>query len=152
LPWESQLPLKPYLSLQPFIFEGNCNSFNLLLDSYCCLLPTLCRGQLSPAPLAELSQLDRSCLRLVACRQSRLSAVSAAAKSAGTAAAAAVAVRTGMFRFYLDTRNMTGEKLVLFCPILYLSGWDVNPCRRFRFKAVVRMNNAHGNQCNHQPY
>ena len=48
LPWESQLPLKPYLSLQPFIFEGNCNSFNLLLDSYCCLLPTLCRGQLSP--------------------------------------------------------------------------------------------------------
>ena len=85
-------------------------------------------------------------------RQSRLSAVSAAAKSAGTAAAAAVAARTGMFRFYLDTGNMTGDKLVLSCPILYLSGWDVNPCRRFRFKAVVRMNNAHGNQCNHQPY
>ena len=26
LPWESQLPLKPYLSLQPSDFEGNCDS------------------------------------------------------------------------------------------------------------------------------
>ena len=32
LPWESQLPLKPYLSLQSFIFEGNCDSFDSLLD------------------------------------------------------------------------------------------------------------------------
>ena len=32
LPWESQLPLKPYLSLQPFTFESNCDSFDSLLD------------------------------------------------------------------------------------------------------------------------
>ena len=32
LPWESQLPLKPYLSLQPFDFEGNCDSSDFLLD------------------------------------------------------------------------------------------------------------------------
>ena len=33
LPWESQLPLKPCISLQPSDFEGNCDSFNLLTDS-----------------------------------------------------------------------------------------------------------------------
>ena len=32
-------------------------------------LLSFCRGQLSPAPLAKLSQLDRSCLWLVACSQ-----------------------------------------------------------------------------------
>ena len=32
LAWESQLPLKPYLLLQPFIFKGNCDSFDSLLD------------------------------------------------------------------------------------------------------------------------
>ena len=32
LPWESQLPLKPCLSLQPSDFEGNCDSFDSLLD------------------------------------------------------------------------------------------------------------------------
>ena len=32
LPWESQLPLKPYLTLQPSDFEGNCDSSDLLLD------------------------------------------------------------------------------------------------------------------------
>ena len=32
LPWKSQLPLKPYLLLQPFIFKGNCDSFDSLLD------------------------------------------------------------------------------------------------------------------------
>ena len=32
LPWESQLPLKPYLSLQPSDFEGNCDSFDSFLD------------------------------------------------------------------------------------------------------------------------
>ena len=37
LPWESQLPLKPYLSLQPSDFEGNCNSFDALLD-FCLIL------------------------------------------------------------------------------------------------------------------
>ena len=32
LPWKSQLPLKPYLLLQPFTFESNCDSFDSLLD------------------------------------------------------------------------------------------------------------------------
>ena len=32
LPWESQLPLKPYLSLQPSDFKGNCDSYDSLLD------------------------------------------------------------------------------------------------------------------------
>ena len=32
LSWESQLPLKPYLSLQPLDFKGNCDSFDSLLD------------------------------------------------------------------------------------------------------------------------
>ena len=32
LPWESQLPLKPCLSLQPSDFEGNCDSSDFLLD------------------------------------------------------------------------------------------------------------------------
>ncbi len=32
LAWESQLPLKPYLSLQPSDFKGNCDSSDLLLD------------------------------------------------------------------------------------------------------------------------
>ena len=36
------------------------------------LLLSFCRGQLSPAPLAKLSQLDRSCLRLVVCSHSLL--------------------------------------------------------------------------------
>ena len=36
LPWESQLPLKPCFSLQPSDFEGNCDSFDSLLD-VCCI-------------------------------------------------------------------------------------------------------------------
>ena len=32
LPWESQLPLKPCLTLQSFNFEGNCDSSDSLLD------------------------------------------------------------------------------------------------------------------------
>ena len=35
LPWESQLPLKPWLLLQPSDFKGNCDSFDFLLDFYC---------------------------------------------------------------------------------------------------------------------
>ena len=31
LAWESQLPLKPYLSLQPSDFEGNCDSLRFSL-------------------------------------------------------------------------------------------------------------------------
>ena len=34
LPWESQLPLKHYLSLQPSDFKGNCGSSDSLLDFY----------------------------------------------------------------------------------------------------------------------
>ena len=37
LAWESQLPLKPYLSLQPSDFEGNCDSFDCFLD-FCFIL------------------------------------------------------------------------------------------------------------------
>ena len=36
LPWESQLPLKPCLSLQSSVFKGNCDSFHSLLD-FCCI-------------------------------------------------------------------------------------------------------------------
>ena len=32
LPWESQLPLKPCISLHPSDFEGNCDSSDFLLD------------------------------------------------------------------------------------------------------------------------
>ena len=32
LPWESQLPLKPCISLQPLDFKGNCDSSDFLLD------------------------------------------------------------------------------------------------------------------------
>ena len=32
LPWESQLPLKPCISLQPLDFKGNCDSSDYFLD------------------------------------------------------------------------------------------------------------------------
>ena len=32
LPWESQLPLKPCISLQPLDFKGNCDSSDCFLD------------------------------------------------------------------------------------------------------------------------
>ena len=32
LPWESQLPLKPCISLQPLAFQGNCDSSDCFLD------------------------------------------------------------------------------------------------------------------------
>ena len=35
LPWESQLPLKPCISLQPLDFKSNCDSSDFLLD-FCC--------------------------------------------------------------------------------------------------------------------
>ena len=54
LPWESQLPLKPYLSLQPSDFEGNCDSlrfslrclFHFILCSFICSANVGC----SPTP------------------------------------------------------------------------------------------------------
>ena len=36
LPWESQLPLKPCSIISAFCFEGNCDSFDSLLD-FCCI-------------------------------------------------------------------------------------------------------------------
>ena len=36
LPRESQLPLKPCISLQPFDLKGNCDSSDFLLD-FCCI-------------------------------------------------------------------------------------------------------------------
>ena len=50
-----------------YVFRMANSIYRILLDSCYRSLFTLCRGQLAPAPLAELSQLDRSCLRLVSC-------------------------------------------------------------------------------------
>ena len=53
LAWESQLPLKPCLSLQPSDFEGNCDSSDSLLDfcffSSCSLICSANVGY-SPTP------------------------------------------------------------------------------------------------------
>ena len=53
LAWESQLPLKPCLSLQPFDFEGNCDSSDSLLD-FCffssCSLICFANVGCSPTP------------------------------------------------------------------------------------------------------
>ena len=75
LAWESQLPLKPYLSLQPFIFKGNCDSFDSLLD-FCLIslnsfyLLRKC-GLLAHTSAAFLKNCCTeklfSCLRLVSC-------------------------------------------------------------------------------------
>ena len=45
--------------------------YQVFLDSCYYSLSTLCRGQLAPCTLAKLSQLDRSCLRLDSCNQSK---------------------------------------------------------------------------------
>ena len=77
LAWESQLPLKPCLSLQPFDFEGNCDSSDSLLD-FCCV--SLCsfyllrkRGLLAHTSAAFLKNCCTEklfiCLRLVSCNQ-----------------------------------------------------------------------------------
>ena len=51
LPWKSQLPLKPYLSLQPFDFEGNCDSFDSLLDFTCRFLCSfICSANVGCSP------------------------------------------------------------------------------------------------------
>ena len=77
LAWESQLPLKPCLSLQPFDFEGNCDSSDSLLD-FCFL--SLCSFNLlrkcgllahtSPTFLKNCcTEKLFNCLRLVSCNQ-----------------------------------------------------------------------------------
>ena len=76
-PWESQLPLKPYLSLQSSDFEGNCDSSDFLLD-FCCRfivqfdLLRKC-GLLAHTSAAFLKNCCTEklfvCLRLVYCNQ-----------------------------------------------------------------------------------
>ena len=73
LPGESQLPLKPCISLQPSDFEGNCDSISIFLRFPLRFIKTFVKEGSLPSltiHLAELSQLDRSCLRLVSCNLS----------------------------------------------------------------------------------
>ena len=79
LAWESQLPLKPCISLQPLDFKGNCDSSDFLLD-FCfvsrCSFNLLRKcGLLAHASAAFLKNCCTEklfiCLRLVACSVSR---------------------------------------------------------------------------------
>ena len=73
LPWKSQLPLKPYLSLQPSDFEGNCDSSDSLLGfcfiSWCSFDLLRKCGLLAHTSAAFLKNCCTekllSCLRLV---------------------------------------------------------------------------------------
>ena len=63
LPGESQLPLKPCISLQPSDFEGNCDSISIFLRFPLRFIKTFVKEGSLPSltnHLAELSQLDRS--------------------------------------------------------------------------------------------
>ena len=63
LAWESQLPLKPCISLQPSDFEGNCDSISIFLRFPLHFIKTFVKEGSLPSltnHLAELSQLDRS--------------------------------------------------------------------------------------------
>ena len=63
LPWESQLPLKPCISLQPSDFESNCDSISIFLRFPLRFIKTFVKEGSLPSltnHLAELSQLDRS--------------------------------------------------------------------------------------------
>ena len=63
LPWESQLPLKPCISLQPSDYEGNCDSISIFLRFPLRFIKTFVKEGSLPSltiHLAELSQLDRS--------------------------------------------------------------------------------------------
>ena len=75
LPWESQLPLKPCISLQPLDFKGNCDSSDCFLD-FCfvsrCSFDLLRKcGLLAHTSAAFLKNCCTEklfiCLRLVAC-------------------------------------------------------------------------------------
>ena len=79
LPWESQLPLKPCISLQPLDFKGNCDSSDFLLD-FCfvsrCSFDLLRKcGLLAHTSAAFLKNCCTEklfiCLRLVVCSVSR---------------------------------------------------------------------------------
>ena len=51
LAWESQLPLKPYLSLQPSDFEGNCDFFDFFLDfCFISLCSLICSANVGCSP------------------------------------------------------------------------------------------------------
>ena len=51
LAWESQLPLKPCLSLQPFWFEGNCDSSDSFLDfCFISLCSLICSANVGCSP------------------------------------------------------------------------------------------------------
>ena len=77
LPWESQLPLKPCLSLQPFWFEGNCDSSDSFLDfCFISLCSLICSANVgcSPTPRQHFWKIVGSknflfCLRLAFCNQ-----------------------------------------------------------------------------------
>ena len=77
LPWESQLPLKPYLSLQPSDFEGNCDSLRFSPRFLLCFIVQfhLLRkcgllAHTSPAFLKNCwSKKLFICLRLVSCNR-----------------------------------------------------------------------------------
>ena len=75
LAWESQLPLKPCISLQPLDFKGNCDSSDCFLD-FCfvsrCSFDLLRKcGLLAHTSAAFLKNCCTEklfiCLRLVAC-------------------------------------------------------------------------------------
>ena len=73
LAWESQLPLKPCILITTFCFEGNCDSFDLLLDfcySFICKFDLLRKcGLLAHTSAAFLKNCCTEklfgCLRLV---------------------------------------------------------------------------------------
>ena len=77
LPWESQLPLKPCISLQPLDFKGNCDSSDYFLDvcfiSWCSFDLLRKCGLLAHTSAAFLKNCCTeklfSCLRLVVCSQ-----------------------------------------------------------------------------------
>ena len=63
LPWESQLPLKPCISLQPSDFESNCDSISIFLRFPLRFIKTFVKEGSLPSltiHLAELNQLDRN--------------------------------------------------------------------------------------------
>ena len=63
LPMESQLPLKPCISLQPSDYEGNCDSISIFLRFPLRFIKIFVKEGSLPSltnHLAELSQLDRS--------------------------------------------------------------------------------------------
>ena len=83
LAWESQLPLKPCILITTFCFEGNCDSFDLLLDfcySFICKFDLLRKcGLLAHTSAAFLKNCCTEklfgCLRQKNCRQFDLAAI-----------------------------------------------------------------------------